>query len=34
MKQGDFAIVDPILTGLDIWVEGKVINVKNNPFSF
>ena len=32
MKTGDFAKADPILTGLDSWVEGKVINIKNNPF--
>jgi len=32
MKTGDFAKADPILTGLDSWVEGKVINVKSNPF--
>ena len=32
MKTGDFAKADPILTGLDSWVEGIVINVKKNPF--
>jgi hypothetical protein len=32
MRTGDFAKADPILTGLDSWVEGKVINIKNNPF--
>ena len=32
MKTGNFAKVDPILTGLDCWVEGTVINVKSNPF--
>ena len=32
MKTGDFAKVDPVLTGLDDWVEGMVIKVKNNPF--
>jgi len=32
MKTGDFAKADPILTGLEGWVEGKIINVKNNPF--
>jgi len=32
MKTGDFAKADPILTGLDIWIEGRVINIKHNPF--
>jgi len=32
MKTGDFAKADPVLTGIDNWVEGKVISVKNNPF--
>lgn len=32
MKTGDKAIVDPKLTGLDKWVEGKVIDIENNPF--
>jgi hypothetical protein len=32
MKTGDFAKADPILTNLDGWVEGRVINIKNNPF--
>ena len=32
MKIGNFAKADPILTGLDGWVEGRVINVKKNPF--
>jgi hypothetical protein len=32
MKTGDKAIVDPKLTGLDVWVEGKVIDIENNPF--
>jgi len=32
MKTGDFAKADPILTGLDSWVEGMVINIKHNPF--
>ena len=32
MKTGDLAKADPILTGLECWVEGKVINVKHNPF--
>jgi len=32
MKTGEFAKADPVLTGLDSWVEGKVINVKINPF--
>ena len=32
MKTGDKAIVDPKLTGLDTWIEGKVIDIENNPF--
>jgi hypothetical protein len=32
MKAGDKAKADPILTGLENWVEGTVISVKNNPF--
>lgn len=32
MKIGDKAIVDPKLTGLDVWIEGEVIDVENNPF--
>ena len=32
MKTGDIAKADPILTGLDGWVEGRVINIKHNPF--
>jgi len=32
MKTGDKAIVEPKLTGLDVWVEGKVIDIENNPF--
>lgn len=32
MKIGDKAIVDPKLTGFDVWIEGEVIDVENNPF--
>jgi hypothetical protein len=32
MKTGDKAKVDPNLTGMDEWIEGIVIDVKNNPF--
>ena len=32
MKTGDMAKVSPELTGLDNWVEGKVINIEKNPF--
>jgi len=32
MKTGDRAIVNPKLTGLETWVEGKVIDIENNPF--
>jgi hypothetical protein len=32
MKTGDKALADPKLTGLDTWVEGKVIDIEINPF--
>lgn len=32
MKKGDKAIVDPKLTGLDVWVKGEVIDIEINPF--
>ncbi|MDR1883365.1 MAG: hypothetical protein LBR26_11385 [Prevotella sp.] len=32
MKTGDKAKVSPELTGLDVWVEGEVIDVEKNPF--
>ena len=32
MKTGDKASVDPKITGLDYWVEGEIINIRNNPF--
>jgi hypothetical protein len=32
MKTGDIAMVDPKLTGLDIWIKGEVIDIENNPF--
>lgn len=33
MEIGDKVKVSPDLTGLDSWVEGKVIEVENNPFN-
>jgi hypothetical protein len=32
MKTGEQAKVAPAVTGLDEWVEGTVINVRENPF--
>ena len=32
MKKGEIAKVSPELTGLDEWVEGKVIDIEKNPF--
>ena len=32
MNKGEKAKVSPKLTGLDEWVEGEVIDVRNNPF--
>lgn len=32
MKTGDIAKVSPELTGLDIWVEGEIIDIEKNPF--
>lgn len=32
MKEGDKALVDPKLTGLDIWIQGEVIDIEVNPF--
>lgn len=32
MKTGDKAKADPKLTGLDVWVQGEVIDVEINPF--
>lgn len=32
MKTGDKAIVDPKLTGLDVWIKGEVIDIEKNPF--
>ena len=32
MKTGDKAIIDPKLTGLNSWIEGIVIKIRNNPF--
>lgn len=32
MKKGDRALVDPKITGLNTWVEGIIIKIRNNPF--
>jgi hypothetical protein len=32
MRTGEYAAVAPAITGLDEWVEGKVINIRKNPF--
>ena len=32
MKTGEYAKVNPALTGLDKWVEGEVFDIENNPF--
>ena len=32
MKTGDKAIVDPKLTGLNHWIEGVIIKIRNNAF--
>ena len=32
MKTGDKALIDPKVTGLNIWIEGVIIKIRNNPF--
>lgn len=32
MKTGDKALVDPKITGLNSWIEGVIIKIRNNPF--
>ena len=32
MKTGDKALADPKITGLNYWLEGVVIKIRNNPF--
>jgi hypothetical protein len=32
MKKGDRALVDPKITGLNTWIEGIIIKIRNNPF--
>ena len=32
MKEGDKALVDPKLTGLDTWIQGEVIDIEVNLF--
>jgi hypothetical protein len=32
MKIGDKALADPKMTGLDNWIEGIIIKIRNNPY--
>lgn len=32
MKKGDIALVDPNLTGFDVWIKGEIIDIEKNPF--
>ena len=32
MKTGDKALIDTKVTGLNIWIEGVIIKIRNNPF--
>ena len=32
MKTGDKALIDPKVTGLNTWIEGVIIKIRNNPF--
>ena len=32
MKKGEKAKANPTLTGLNSWIEGEVIDVRQNPF--
>lgn len=32
MKNGDKAMADPKITGLNYWVEGEIIKIRNDPF--
>ena len=32
MKTGDKVFVDPKVTGLNSWIEGIIIKIRNNPF--
>lgn len=32
MEKGQKAQVSPELTGLDNWIDGVIINIRNNPF--
>lgn len=32
MKTGDKALIDPKITGLNNWIEGVIIKIRNNPF--
>jgi len=32
MEIGDKALVDPKITGLNNWIEGIIIKIRNNPF--
>lgn len=32
MKIGEYAKIDPRITGLKSWIEGVIIKIRNNPF--
>lgn len=32
LKIGDMLKADPQLTGLDVWVTGRIIDIEHNPF--
>jgi hypothetical protein len=32
MKTGEIVKVSPKLTGLENWIEGRIIDIENNPF--
>lgn len=33
MKTSDKALIDPKITGLNTWIEGVIIKIRNNPFT-
>jgi hypothetical protein len=32
MKTGVKALIEPKVTGLENWIDGIIINIRNNPF--
>ena len=32
MKTGEKVVIDPKITGLNSWIEGVIIKIRNNPF--